>query len=160
MLRLRSSAGFVWWSRAIDPATIGLDNARGTIANFPRRPDAGVLSKSIPLFFIGRNRNSLWVAREAEGRTGGVFLLKQSALHFAQRKSAPSDAQRCSLPSDFDLRLVRGWAGLRRRAMVAPLVGAVVDRAEPCVAARWTSCSDCWASDRPYFGLNGEARNT
>lgn len=30
-----------------------------------------------------------WVAREAEGRTGGVFLLKQSALHFAQRKSAP-----------------------------------------------------------------------
>ena len=62
---------------------------RGTIANFPRRPDAGVLSKSIPLFFIGRNRNGLWVAREAEGHTGGVFLLKQSALHFAQRKSAP-----------------------------------------------------------------------
>jgi hypothetical protein len=63
--------------------------ARGTIANFPRRPDAGVLSKSIPLFFIGRNRNGLWVAREAECRTGGIFLLKQSALHFAQRKSAP-----------------------------------------------------------------------
>jgi hypothetical protein len=62
---------------------------RGTIANFPRRPDAGVLSKSIPLFFIGRNRNGLWVAREGEGHTGGVFLLKQSALHFAQRKSAP-----------------------------------------------------------------------
>jgi len=63
--------------------------AYGTVANFPRRPDAGVLSKSIPLFFIGRNRNGLWIAREAEGRTGGVFLLKQSALHFAQRKSAP-----------------------------------------------------------------------
>jgi hypothetical protein len=62
--------------------------AHGSVANFPRRPDAGVLSKSIPLFFIGRNRNGLWIAREAEGRTGGVFLLKQSVLHFAQRKSA------------------------------------------------------------------------
>ena len=51
--------------------------AHGTVANFPRRPDAGVVSKSITLFFIGRNRNGLWVAREAEGRTGGVFLLKQ-----------------------------------------------------------------------------------
>ena len=63
--------------------------AHGAIANFPRRPDADVLSRSIPLFFIGRNRNGLWIAREAEGRTGGVFLLKQSALYFAQRKSAP-----------------------------------------------------------------------
>jgi hypothetical protein len=60
-----------------------------TVANFPRRPDAGVLSKSIPLFFIGRNRNGLWVAREAEGRTGGIFLLKQSALLFTQKHSAP-----------------------------------------------------------------------
>jgi hypothetical protein len=63
--------------------------AHGTVANFPRRPDAGVLSKSIPLFLIGRNRNGLWVVREAEGRVGGVFLLKQSALHFTQKKSAP-----------------------------------------------------------------------
>jgi hypothetical protein len=54
-----------------------------------RRPDASVLSKSIPLFFIGRNKNGLWIAREAEGRAGGIFLLKQSALHFAQKNSAP-----------------------------------------------------------------------
>jgi len=63
--------------------------ACGAVANFPRRPDAGVLSKSIPLFFIGRNRNGLWVAREAEGRIGGIFLLKQSALRFAQKHGAP-----------------------------------------------------------------------
>ena len=56
---------------------------------YPRRPDAGVLSKSIPLFFIGRSRNGLWIAREAEGRTGGVFLLKRSALRFAQENSEP-----------------------------------------------------------------------
>jgi hypothetical protein len=61
----------------------------GAIAKFPRRPDGSVLSKSIPLFFIGRSRNGLWVAREGEGRVGGMFLLKQIALHFAQRKSAP-----------------------------------------------------------------------
>lgn len=61
----------------------------GAIAKFPHRPDGGVLSKSIPLFFIGRNRNGLWVAREGEGRVGGMFLRKQSALHFAQRKGAP-----------------------------------------------------------------------
>ena len=30
---------------------------------------------------------------------------------------------------------------------------AGVDRTEPCAAARWTSYSDCWASDRPYFSL-------
>jgi len=63
--------------------------ARGTVASFPHRPDASVLGKAIPLFFIGRNKNGLWVAREVEGRMGGVFLLKQSALHFVQRKSAP-----------------------------------------------------------------------
>jgi hypothetical protein len=63
--------------------------SHSTVANFSRRPDAGVLSKSIPLFFIGRNRNGLWIAREAEGRAGGLFLSKQSALRFAQRRSAP-----------------------------------------------------------------------
>ena len=61
----------------------------GTVTKYPRRPDTGVLSKSIPLFFIGRNRNGLWIAREAEGRTGGVFLLKRSALRFAQENSEP-----------------------------------------------------------------------
>jgi hypothetical protein len=46
----------------------------GMTAKFPRRPDSGVLSESIPLFFIARNRAGLWVAREAKGRTGGIFL--------------------------------------------------------------------------------------
>jgi len=51
--------------------------AHGTVPSFPRQPEADLLSKSIPLFFIERNRNRLWVVREAEGRIGGVFLLKQ-----------------------------------------------------------------------------------
>jgi hypothetical protein len=76
---------------------------RGIVANFPRRPDAGVLSKSIPLFFIGRNRNGLWVAREAEGRIGGVFLLRRSALHFAQTHSAPVGCATMFLSESIDL---------------------------------------------------------
>src|ERR1700730_12272519 len=50
----------------------------------PRRPDASVISEAIPLFYIGRNKNGLWVAREAEGRTGGIFLARRSAGRFAR----------------------------------------------------------------------------
>jgi len=58
-------------------------------AKFPGRPDSRVLSESIPLFFVGRNKSGLWVVREADGRTGGIFLFKRSALRFAKKKSAP-----------------------------------------------------------------------
>ena len=45
----------------------------------PQRPDPSILSEAIPLFFIGQNRDGFWVARDADGRVGGIFLLKQSA---------------------------------------------------------------------------------
>lgn len=64
--------------------------ATGALAHFPRRPNSNALSESIPLFFIARNENGLWVAREAEGRTGGVFLFKRSAVRFAEKNSVPS----------------------------------------------------------------------
>jgi hypothetical protein len=56
-------------------------------AQLPTRPDDTVLSDSIPLFFIGRNQNGFWVAREAAGRCGGLFLFRQSAARFARRNS-------------------------------------------------------------------------
>lgn len=62
--------------------------AADAVAKFPGRPDPGVLSEAVPLFFLGRNKNGFWVAREAEGRTGGVFLFKRSALRFAEKNSA------------------------------------------------------------------------
>lgn len=46
-----------------------------------------IISAAIPAFFIGRNDAGLWVAREATARTGGIFLLKRSALTFARAKS-------------------------------------------------------------------------
>jgi hypothetical protein len=51
----------------------------------PPRPDRAVLNASIPLFFIGRNRTGFWVAREAAGRCGGLFLFRRSAARFARR---------------------------------------------------------------------------
>jgi hypothetical protein len=60
------------------------------VPKFPRRPRSDVLSESITLFFIARNRVGLWIVREAEGRTGGIFLFKRSALRFAQQNSGAS----------------------------------------------------------------------
>jgi len=77
--------------------------AAGSTAKFPRRPDSGVLSASIPLFFIGRNRSGLWIAREAEGRSGGIFLFKRSAFRFAQRRSAPIGCATMILAERFEL---------------------------------------------------------
>jgi hypothetical protein len=56
----------------------------------PRRPDLTVLSASIPLFYIGQNAHGFWVAREAEARSGGLFLFKCSAARFAHEQSAPA----------------------------------------------------------------------
>jgi hypothetical protein len=64
--------------------------AADRLFKFPARPETHILSESIPPFFIARNRVGLWVAREAEGRTGGVFLFKKSALRFAKKNSGRS----------------------------------------------------------------------
>ena len=73
------------------------------VGKFPRRPDRSVLSESIPLYFIGRNRAGLWVAREAEGRAGGIFLLKRSALRFAAKRGAPAGCATMLLSERFEL---------------------------------------------------------
>jgi hypothetical protein len=65
------------------------DRTSGTgDAAFPERPNSGALNESIPLFFIGRNSLGFWVAREAQGRAGGVFIFRRSALRFANVNSA------------------------------------------------------------------------
>jgi hypothetical protein len=55
----------------------------------PQRPNPSILSEVIPLFFIGRNKDGFWVAREADGRIGGIFLCKHSALRFANKNTQP-----------------------------------------------------------------------
>jgi hypothetical protein len=52
--------------------------------------DPGIVNEAIPAFFIGRNKEGFWVARDAKGRIGGIFLLENSALSFAKRNSRPA----------------------------------------------------------------------
>jgi hypothetical protein len=65
------------------------ENEPNMLVKFPKRPDLTALSETIPLFYICQNNRGFWVAREADGRCGGVFLLRRSAVRFAQQKSAP-----------------------------------------------------------------------
>jgi hypothetical protein len=69
----------------------------------PQRPDPSILSEAIPLFFIGQNFDGFWVARDADGRVGGIFLLKQSALKFADRNAPPVGCAKMFLSERFEL---------------------------------------------------------
>jgi hypothetical protein len=80
-----------------------LEAASATVTQLPRRPDPSALSEAIPLFYIGRNKNGLWVVREAAGDSGGLFLFKQSAARFARRQSEPGGCAMMFLAERFDL---------------------------------------------------------
>jgi hypothetical protein len=90
------------------------------VVDFPRRPNPHAVSESIPLFFIARNHRGLWVAREAEGRTGGIFLFRHSALRFAENNRAGTGCATMFLTDRFELDVAnRGGriAGLINGAM-------------------------------------------
>jgi hypothetical protein len=67
--------------------------------------EAGVVSEAIPAFFIGRNREGLWVARNVNRKIGGIFLFESSALSFARRKSRPRGVATIYQPERFELDL-------------------------------------------------------
>ena len=54
------------------------------------RPAPEDLSEAIPVFFIGRNRRGHWVARGADGESGGLFWRRQAAIRFATRSAWPA----------------------------------------------------------------------
>jgi hypothetical protein len=74
------------------------------VISLPKRPDLTVLSETIPLFYIGQNTRGFWVAHEADGRSGGLFLFKRSAVRFAH-KSAPAGCAIMFLNESFELDL-------------------------------------------------------
>ena len=128
--------------------------APAAAAQLPRRPDASALSEAIPLYFIGRNKIGLWVVREAEGRSGGLFFLKQSAVHFARRQSQPSGCAMMFLdePIELDVADQRGRhvmpASTEKAARRAPTVIAAI----MSVVAAWrkptAKISHAFASQR------------
>lgn len=70
----------------VSPKSVGA--VLGRIGPWPSRPDARVLNETIPLFFIGRDTSGRWLVSDADARTGGSFLFKQSAIDFVEDKSA------------------------------------------------------------------------
>ena len=75
----------------------------GSVVKFPSRSELAFLNESIPLFYIGQNRIGFWVARDADGRSGGVFLFKASAVCFARTKTAPAGCALMFLNAPFEL---------------------------------------------------------
>ena len=74
-----------------------------SVVEFPSRSGLTYLSEAIPLFYIGQNRNGFWVVRDADGRSGGVFFFKASAVRFARAKTAPTGCALMFLNAPFEL---------------------------------------------------------
>lgn len=107
------------------------------VTNFPPRPNGGVLSELIPLFFIGRNTLGFWVVREAAGRTGGVFLFRRSALRFANRNCAPAGCATMALDARLELDVenqgnpIASWL-----IWIASRLGNLIPKYPPPIATR------------------------
>ena len=79
--------------------------------------DPGCVSDAIPAFYIGRNSEGCWVARDTKGRVGGLFLFEAGALSFARRNSAPTGCATIYPSTTFELDLQNTGSPL-----VAPLL--------------------------------------
>jgi hypothetical protein len=67
--------------------------------------DPDIVNESIPAFFIGRNSDGFWVARDVKGRIGGIFLFESSARTFARRHSRLRGCATILLSERFELNL-------------------------------------------------------
>lgn len=77
---------------AIERESAGMLPANGpaTVTAQFQSLDPGIVNEAIPAFFIGRNMEGFWVARDVKGQIGGIFLLENSAVSFARRNSRPA----------------------------------------------------------------------
>lgn len=89
--------------------------------------DPGIVNGAIPAFFIGRNKEGFWVARDVKGQIGGIFLLENSALSFARRNSRPAGCATIFPSERFELDLENKGNPL------AVLLGSLMQAAKP----RW-----------------------
>ena len=85
--------------------------------------DPDVLNESIPAFFIGRNADGFWVARERRGRIGGIFLLKRSAVSFAHRHAGDAACATVFPADGFELDIENN--GNQLVGLIRPLVSSV-----------------------------------
>jgi hypothetical protein len=80
------------------------DESATVIAQFAR-VDPAIVNEAIPAFFIGRNREGFWVARDVKGQIGRIFLFEGSARSFARRNSWPSGCATIFPSERFELDL-------------------------------------------------------
>jgi hypothetical protein len=135
------------------PGGRGGNVASSNAYRFPQRPDADVLSNSISLFFIGQNKHGFWFARESEGRSGGLFLLKRSAVRFANGNSEPTGCATMFLDEPFELDIdnqgnrtltLLGAAAhvvARRAPGIADFVGSMVTEWRKLVTQISSACT-------------------
>lgn len=91
---------------AQDSQRAGLAPDQPATAATPFQPlDPGIVNASIPAFFIGRNQEGFWLARDVKGQIGGIFLIESSALAFARRNSRPSGCATIFPSERFELDL-------------------------------------------------------
>ena len=83
----RSTAEIV---RESEHSGISPADAPATVTAQFRPLDPGIVNEAIPAFFIGRNMEGFWIARDVKGQIGGIFLLENSAVSFARRNSRPA----------------------------------------------------------------------
>jgi hypothetical protein len=96
----------------VEPGRTPADNELASATTPFLPPDASILNTAIPAFFIGRDRDGFWVARDAKGRVGGLFLRKTSAVTFARAQSRPAGCATI-FPSDrFELDLANSGSPL------------------------------------------------
>jgi hypothetical protein len=101
--------------------------------------DPGIVSDDIPAFFIGRNKQGFWIARDAKGQIGGIFLLENSAVSFAKRNSQPAGCATIFPAETIELDLENngnplavplGWfrrLATRGRQRIAALIGGMAE---------------------------------
>jgi hypothetical protein len=82
---------------------------RLTANEYFRRPDPGILNSSIPVAFLDRSSDGLWVVHDAACRHAGVFLFQASALRFARRLGG--DEPPAILLDQFPIALDAGIVG-------------------------------------------------
>ncbi len=117
---------------------------RATVTAQFRPLDPGIVNEAIPAFFIGRNKEGFWVARDANGQIGGIFLLENSALSFARRSSWPAGCATIYPSERFELDLenngnplverLGSWMRLATRSRQH--IAALVDKTTEAVKRR------------------------
>ena len=118
--------------------TLPADEPANVTAEF-RPLEGDIVNEVIPAFFIGRNVEGFWVARDAKGQIGGIFLLENSALSFARRHSRPAGCATIFPSERFELDLENkgnllisqlGWLkrlAMRGRQRMVALIGNLTE---------------------------------